>query len=100
MIDLKREYLEEIKNILTRQVPDCEARLFGSRVKGKARAYSDIDIILVSDAKLDWRVIERLKDAFSASRLPFMVDVLDWQTLSEEFKKALGADFVVLRRPG
>lgn len=89
MIDLRPSHLREIKLILTEHVPDCEVRVFGSRVNQKSRTYSDIDLVLIGESKIDWRRIERLKQAFSESELPIMVDVIDWRTVSPEFQKEL-----------
>ena len=44
MIDIEEKYLSEIRRILTELVPDCEVRLFGSRIEGKAEKFSDLDI--------------------------------------------------------
>jgi predicted nucleotidyltransferase len=46
MINLENTYLMEILSILKQYVPDCEARVFGSRVNGKAQRFSDIDLVL------------------------------------------------------
>lgn len=89
MIDLKPSHLKEIKLILTEHVPDCEVRVFGSRVNQKSQTYSDIDLVLIGEDKIDWRRIERLKQAFSESELPIMVDVIDWRTVSPEFQEEL-----------
>ena len=78
-------------------VPKLEVRAFGSRVKGKARAYSDLDLVLKSREPLENRTLEALKDAFSASRLPFVVEVMDWQNLSQEFQALIEQGYEVLQ---
>jgi hypothetical protein len=99
MIDLDPKYLKEILRILDRYVPDVEVRAFGSRVTGKARKYSDLDLALASDDKLDWRRVEALKDAFSESDLPFIVDILDLNAVSEGFRNVVEADYEIIRKP-
>lgn len=89
MIDLSGEHLEEVRRILREHVPGVEVRAFGSRVQGQAREYSDLDLALVGDATFEWRQIEVIKDAFSESGLPFMVDVLDWHAISASFRAAI-----------
>jgi predicted nucleotidyltransferase len=89
MIDLAPAHMAEIKRILAEHVPDCEVFAFGSRVNGKAWTHSDLDIALMGNARLDWRHVEKLKDAFSESDLPVIVDVLDWHTLSDEFRRVI-----------
>lgn len=97
MIDLEEKYLQEVLRILETHVPDCEVRAFGSRVTGTAEKFSDLDLALISSENLDWRKIERLKGAFSASDLPISVDVVDWNATSEEFRKRLENEAVPVR---
>jgi len=87
MIDLSKEHLILVQKILKQHLPNFEVRAFGSRVQGKSRPYSDLDLVLMGKKALDWREIETLKNAFSESDLPMSVDVADWHTLSEEFRK-------------
>jgi predicted nucleotidyltransferase len=101
MIDLEPHYLTQIQRILDEHVPGIETRAFGSRVRGSARTYSDLDLALVGYERIDRQRIEALKDAFAESDLPFMVDVLDWNALSENFRGTISTTgFEVVRRKG
>ena len=90
MIDLTQDQIDLIKEIVQRCIPGIELYIFGSRVRGNAGAYSDLDLLLVGRQSLDWREIETVKQALSESDLPFMVDVVDWHSLDESFKKQIG----------
>ena len=98
MIDIEDKYLAEIKQILIELAPDCEVRAFGSRVEGKSEKYSDLDLVLIGNAKLDRRKIERLKDAFAATNLPMTVDVLDYNAVSKEFQQIIDKQYVVIKK--
>jgi predicted nucleotidyltransferase len=100
MIDVETQYLTEIRSILQHHVPDCEVRVFGSRFNGKAKRFSDIDLALVGAESLDWERIEALKDAFSESNLPIMVDVLDWNAISPEFRKIIEQGYEGIQKRG
>ena len=100
MIDLEPEHLQEVRRILRAFVPDCEVWAFGSRVTGKAQKFSDLDLALVAGHALDWQRIESLKDAFSASSLPIMVDVVDWRAVSESFQEKISKSHVVIQKQG
>jgi uncharacterized protein len=63
--------------IKTPESTTIKAWVFGSRATGRARPYSDLDILISSAAPLDWRTRADLKDAFEASNLPFRVDVVE-----------------------
>lgn len=100
MIDLAPEHLETVRRILAEHVPGCEVRAFGSRTDGTAREYSDLDLALVGDGKLDWGALEALKDALSASDLPIAIDVVDWHAISPEFRAVIERGYEVLRERG
>jgi predicted nucleotidyltransferase len=97
MIDLDEKYLDEIRWILTGKVPDCEVRAFGSRLEGKAKKFSDLDLVLVGGEKLNWRRIELLKDAFSSSDIPIIVDVIDWHAISDEFRAIIENNYEIIQ---
>ena len=99
MIDLDEKSMQSVKAILHEHAPDCKVLAFGSRVTGTAHKFSDLDLALICDAPIDWRRIESLKDAFSESDLPIMVDILDWHTLSETFRTMIKDKFEVLQNP-
>lgn len=97
MIHLQSEYLEEIRQIIRKHLPGVEVRVFGSRVNGNPQKYSDLDVVLVASDKLEWRKVEELKDAFSESDLPIIVDVHDWHTLSDQFKAIINKKYEILQ---
>ncbi len=99
MIDLEKRHLDEVLAILKRQVPDCEVRAFGSRVTGKARQFSDLDLALVGKGEIGWQRVEALKDAFSESDIPITVDVLDWHAISEDFRRHIAQKYEILQLP-
>ena len=73
--------------------------MFGSRATGKARRYSDLDLAIVGSGSLNLRTLGRLLMEFEESDLPFTVDVVDWNSASESFRKEIAKDWVVLPGP-
>lgn len=100
MIDVSKEEYQIILSILKEFVPNCEIRVFGSRNTGKAKPSSDLDLAIVGPDRLDTLLMATLKEAFEESGLPFRVDVLDWHSLSEDFKKIIEKDYtkIILRQ--
>ncbi len=99
MIDVLPADLEIVLHILKHYAPDHEARAFGSRRTHKAKKYSDLDLVLVGEVRLDWRQMAKIKEAFEESTLPYRVDVLDWNAISPEFKKVIEEHgFEVIRK--
>lgn len=101
MIDLEEKYLTELKDILEvffrRQPWEVKAYMFGSRVTGKAAARSDIDIALKAEKAFPFGVISRLKEFFAASLIPYSVDVIDLNGISESFKAYIEKDLVEIK---
>lgn len=97
MIDIPNSILEEVCEILQAHVPECEVRVFGSRVRGTARRYSDLDLALVAPERIPQNKLESLKDAFSESDLPILVDVLDWNTISPSFQQCINTHYELLQ---
>ncbi len=94
MIDASEHEIATIKRILTEYAPDCEIRVFGSRVNGTAKPHSDLDLVVVGPEKLPQRRYYRLKEAFQESELPFRGDVLDWHRISPEFRRVIDNNYV------
>lgn len=85
-----------VKDILMSTTVDVYA--FGSRVRGTARQDSDLDLCLRSPrGQVPLEEMARLRELFEASSLPFVVDIVDYQNLSEPFKKAIDRDGLKLR---
>jgi type I restriction enzyme S subunit len=97
MIDLNPTYLETIKGILARHVPECEVRAFGSRVTWTAKDYSDLDLAVVGAHALNSDTLRGLRDAFEESDLPFRVDVVDWHAIGPAFRKVIEKQYEVVQ---
>lgn len=89
MIEIEKKWFAEIKQILKDHVPEFKALAYGSRVNGRSAKYSDLDIALIGSRKMDWREIESLKDRFSESDIPIIIDIVDFNAVSESFKKII-----------
>ena len=97
MIDLNPKHFEIVQHILAKHVPGSEVRAFGSRVKWTAKDYSDLDLAIVGSKPLTLRQGRQLAEAFEESDLPIRVDVLDWHTISEEFKRIIAEEYEVIQ---
>jgi uncharacterized protein len=86
MLDLDHDHLEIVRTILHEFVPQYDVWVFGSRILGTARRFSDLDLVIVTEQPLEFTLLGRIRDAFSESDLPFKVDVLDWSAVSEQFR--------------
>ena len=89
MIDLEPQHLKTVKHILARHIPQCEIRAFGSRTNGKAWKYSDLDLAIVGHKPIDQLTMAQIRDEFEASDIPIIIDILDWHTTTESFRKTI-----------
>lgn len=64
VIDLRSDYIEIVEQILAEYVPDCEVYAFGSRVRGKVKPHSDLDLVVRGHAPYHGSVL-----AYSRKRL-------------------------------
>lgn len=60
---------------------------FGSRVTGKAKDYSDLDICIMGT--ISTKEFGILKEHVSAQPLPFSIDLVTWERCSQEFKNSI-----------
>lgn len=98
MIILSPEHLQLVRQILAEHIPECEVRVFGSRVKETQKPYADLDLVVIG-ARLAQAQLDELAESFIESDLPFRVDVLDWNRISEAFRAEIDAGYEVIQEP-
>ncbi len=98
-LHVQPDHLAMVREVLRRHVPDREVRAFGSRVTGTAKATSDLDLAIVGDGPLGFATLAAMRDDFSESNLPYGVDIIDWSTVDESFRRIIERDQVVIRSP-
>ena len=67
---------------------------YGSRVKGKARKFSDLDLCYREEIPLN--TLAHLEADFEESDLPFLVELVDWKRMSQEFQDLISKDLIVV----
>lgn len=99
LIDIHPVHWAIVRRILQKHVPQYAVWAFGSRAKWSAKEYSDLDLAIITDKSLPLSISAALDEDFSESDLPWKVDVVDWATTSEVFRKVIAQDKVVLQIP-
>lgn len=97
MLNLDQRYINMILDILATHAPYDTVWAYGSRIKDKAHSGSDLDLILMSTDKDASQKIIRLREAFSESNLPILIDILDWNTIPESFKEEINKQHEILQ---
>ena len=96
-IEMRPDHWAIVSAILQQHVPDREVWAFGSRARHTAKPYSDLDLLIIGDEPLSLTMSATLTDDFSESDLPWKVDVVDWATTPESFRRIIERDRVVLQ---
>ncbi len=60
------------------------------------KPYSDLDLALMTEYPLSLHQGARLTEAFEESNLPFKVDIIDWASINESFKKTIQSSLISL----
>lgn len=94
-IDVEPQHLKTLLGLLAQYLPDTTVWAFGSRVKWTSRPDSDLDLVVFAKEDQHPKVYQ-LKEALEESNLPFRVDVLVWDVISEAFHNNIRQEYVVL----
>lgn len=96
-LNISQEECLIVQSILKQHIPQRTVWAFGSRVNGHAKPYSDLDLVILGDEPLSLAEHADLLDDFSQSDLPFKVDLVDWNLISEEFQQIIKQDYYVIQ---
>ncbi len=97
-IDLTPHDWDVVQRILRTCVPGYEVWVFGSRVKGTAKKYSDLDVAVISEQPLPIATMAELRQSLDESDLTIKVDVVDWAQTSAPFRKIIEGNKVVVQK--
>jgi type I restriction enzyme S subunit len=96
-IDIRPEHWVIVAGILRNYVPHYDVWAFGSRAKGTAKPFSDLDLAVIAAEPLALDLRAALADEFTESDLPWKVDVVDWASTSDVFREVIKRDKVVVQ---
>ena len=85
---MKLDYLDIVKQIVLKHVPQNEFAvfLFGSRAAGNANTLSDIDVGILGIEPLPSIIMADLESDLEESIVPFKIDLIDFYQVDEVFK--------------
>lgn len=96
-LDMQPAHRAIVRDILARHASGVEVWAFGSRARGGAKPYSDLDLAIVGTQALTPTQGAALATAFEESDLPWRVDIVDWATTDEAFRRIILRDKVVVQ---
>jgi predicted nucleotidyltransferase len=98
---LAPRYLAQVKTILAEHLPDAQVWAYGSRVNGDHYDASDLDLVVhfLSDKAQEPFRLSAVREAFSESNLPIIVQLVDWDRIPKSFRDEILAGYVVVQAP-
>jgi predicted nucleotidyltransferase len=93
-IDVKPHYLEIIRNAFAEYLPHKKVWAYGSRVKGTSNQRSDLDCVVFNATD---REIYEAKEFFDNSEIPFIIQLLSWEKIPEDFKDNIKQKYFILQ---
>ena len=93
-IDLDKEQFKLLQAIIRCHIPDKTVWAYGSRVTWKAGETSDLDLAIFGCGPME---ICDLKETLEESDLLISVDVMDWESIPDDFKDNIRGKYVVLQ---
>ena len=89
---MKNSHWQIVQEILSKYPYQFFA--YGSRVKGTARKYSDLDLCF--QERIPWNILSHIEEELEESNLPFKVDLVSWDWMSSEFQEIIKGDLTLL----
>jgi predicted nucleotidyltransferase len=93
--DIRDDHALIVRSVLQTHLPNgARACVFGSRARGGARQYSDLDLALEWDRPLGLDLLGRIAEALSESDLPYKVDIVDLLTTDPAFRARIAEECI------
>ncbi len=91
------KYLAELKNLILEALKNERVKVFvfGSRARGDNYQASDVDIGYIPYDNFDTKKITFLKEKFENSNIPYKVEMVNFNEVSEDFKNEALKDIEV-----
>ncbi len=93
MLNVKQEYLNELKNIFSNYCPNAEIWAYGSRLTNDCHSGSDLDLT-VKTFNDENKYLYELKELLNDSDIPFLIDINIFDNLPQSFQDEILKNYV------
>lgn len=97
IVGITNEQHSIIVSLLEKYFDKYSFYYYGSRVKGKFNKTSDLDVLIKGNSEIPLTDLSELKEAFDASKLPFIVNFTDYNTIDSSFYDLIKPDLVLVK---
>lgn len=91
-LQIEDRHLKILKDILNKYPYQFYA--YGSRTKGNAKQYSDLDICYKN---IPWEEISNIREDLTKSNLPFFVELVNWDKMTTTFQEIINKDLTLIK---
>lgn len=77
---------ELVVRLIRSLLPNARILAFGSRVRGEAKRYSDLDLAIDAGAPVSFERLAQLGERFAESELPYKIDLIDLNGVTDDFR--------------
>lgn len=70
---------------------------YGSRIKGNFYKTSDLDILIRGEQEMPLKELVELKEKFDESKLPYVVNFTDYNSIDKNFYNLIKDDLVLVK---
>jgi len=95
---LEAEYLEMVQSLIKQNYPKSVVWAYGSRVYGDettAHNGSDLDLCVKCFGTENSNIVE-LKEVFTQSNLPFLIDIFEFDRVPKSFQEEIEKKHIVI----
>ena len=93
MLNVKQEYLNELKNIFSNYCPKAEIWAYGSRLTNDCHSGSDLDLT-VKTFNDENKYLYELQELLNDSDIPFLIDINIFDNLPQSFQDEILKNYV------
>ena len=89
-----------INDILKDYYKNYSFYYYGSRIKGTYNKTSDLDILIKGEQEMPLSDLVELKERMDESKLPYIVNFTDYNSIDEKFYNLIKDDLVLIEDAG
>lgn len=95
---VKQAYKEKLIALISKHFPSAKIYLYGSRARGDHSLYSDIDIAIDVEEKVDAHKMALVRTSIEDLNIPLEVDVVDFYEIPEKMRKKITTEGVLWKQ--
>lgn len=93
MLDIRKEYLDELRSIFCGYCPKAEIWAYGSRIKNNSHSGSDLDLA-VKNLNDEKKSVTELRRILNDSDIPFLIEIQEFAKLPKSFQDEIMKDYI------